>query len=292
MRHLTSCLILFFLSFCLPFTSFAETIQTGEIPLTFKVKSAWSDPVKLARRGGWPLEALRKEADTNYDMANETFSAYIPADYDGTKPFGLIVYINAGDNGSIRPDWKPVLDKHHIIWIGANNGGNPRQFLIRMGMALDAVSNLKTLYKIDDDRIYISGTSGGGKVASILGIAWPDVFRGGLYIIGSTYYREVPNGDPNGFWVKGYNAPESKLFLQSKQRNRHVFFTGEKDMNRKPIKDMYEAAKSDRFQHVTLLDAPGFGHQPPDAEWFEKGIAALEEIPPKAATKPTTKPKK
>ena len=282
MRRTTPCRIALLVSLIITSICAAEdAVQTGDVALTFKQKSAWSDPVKLARRGGWPLDALRREADTSYDLANETFAVYIPADYDGDKPFGLVVWINAGPTGDIPADWKPALDKHHLIWIGANNGGNPRQFLIRMGMALDAVSNLKTRYKIDDDRIYVAGASGGGKVANILGVAWPDVFRGGFYMIGAAHYRDVPTGEPNRFWFKGFNAPESRLLTDSKQRNRHVFFTGEKDMNRKAVLDMYAAYKSDKFQHLTLIDEPEIGHEPPKAEAFEKGIAALEEIPVK-----------
>ena len=259
-----------------------DPVKTGDIPITFKQKSAWSDPVKLARRGGWPLDSLKREGDITYDLANETFAAYIPADYNDDRPFGLVVWINAGPTGEVQDAWKPALDKHHLIWIGANNGGNPRPFLIRMGMALDAVHNLKTRYKIDEERIYIAGASGGAKVANILGVGWPDVFRGGFYMIGAAHYRDIPTGAPNTYWFKGFNAPESRLFIDSKQRNRHVFFTGEKDMNRKAVQDMYDAYKSDKFQHLTLIDEPGIGHEPPKAEAFEKGVAALEEIPVKA----------
>src|SRR5439155_25600624 len=40
------------------------------------------------------------------------------------------------------------------------------------------------------------------------------------------------------------------------------------------------------YQHVTLLQVPGMGHEIPEAEWFEKGILALDEIPPRPAAPP------
>ena len=266
-----------------------ETAKTDDVSLTFTEKSPLSDPIKITKRTGWSLETIKKQVDPNYELSAESFSAYVPEDYDGSKPFGLFVWINAGPKGDIPSAWKPVFDKHHLILIGANNGGNPRPILIRMGMALDAVKNMKGKYKIDDARIYVGGASGGGKVATILGVAWPDAFRGGFYMIGTCHYREVATGEPGHYWPKGFDAPESKLLMQSKQQNRHVFMTGEKDMNRKPTQGMSAAYKSDRFLHVTVLDVPGAGHEIPDAEWFEKGIIALDVIPV-SATKPV-KPK-
>jgi predicted esterase len=289
MRQAIACVVLLATISIASATQAEDLSSAADLTLTFTQKSPLSDPAKLARRGGWPLDALRREADPTYDLATESFAAYVPAAYDGSKPFGLMVWINAGPNGDIPPEWKPVLDRHQLIWIGANNGGNPRQFLIRMGMAIDAVENMKARYKIDDDRIYIAGASGGAKVANILGVAWPEVFRGGFYMIGSAHYRDVPTGEPKHFWFKGFNAPAAKLLVDARQRNRHVFFTGEKDINRKAIQDMYAAYKADKFLHLTLLDEPEVGHELPKAEPFEKGVVALDEIPVKVA-KPVKKP--
>jgi hypothetical protein len=39
----------------------------------------------------------------------------------------------------------------------------------------------------------------------------------------------------------------------------------------------YNGFKRDGFEHITYFQVPGMGHQAPDAEWFEKGLAALDE---------------
>jgi predicted esterase len=282
MRGIISCLTILFICAC---CAAEEPPKTGDVTLTFTNKSPLSDAAKLTRRGGWSLDFIKKQIDPDYELAKESFSAYIPANYDGTQPYGLFVWISAGPKGDFPAAFKPALDQHHLIWIGANNSGNPRAMLVRMGLALDAVDNMKSQYKIDDERIYIGGISGGGKVATILGVGWPDAFRGGFYIVGCSHYRDVPTGETGHFWPRGFNAPEPKLLTDAKQRNRHVFFTGEKDMNRKPTVGIYEAFKVDKFQHLTLLDLPGVGHELPNAESFEKGVAALDEIPVKE-TKP------
>ena len=49
--------------------SFAEgPPKTGNDTLTFTEKSPLSDPAKLARRGGWPLDVIKKQIDVDYDV--------------------------------------------------------------------------------------------------------------------------------------------------------------------------------------------------------------------------------
>ena len=48
-------------------------------------------------------------------------------------------------------------------------------------------------YCLDPARIYISGCSGGGRAASWVAMGYPDVFSGGLYMIGADLYRALPN---------------------------------------------------------------------------------------------------
>ncbi len=271
----------------------ADPPQVGSFSLTFTEKAPASDPVKITQRTGWLLSTIKNKIDINYDLATETFETYIPAKYDGDSPYGLIVWVNAGPNGDVLENWKETLDKHKLIWVGANNSGNPRAMLIRMGLAFDAAAGMKKKYKIDDQRIYVAGFSGGSKIATVLGVAYPEVFRGGIYCCGSDFYRNLPTGEPGHYWPKGFNAPPGKLLIDSKKQNRHVFVTGEKDMNRESTQGFAAAYKADGFEHITLFDIPKMRHQPPDADWFEKGVIALDEIPPpttKPAMKPATKP--
>ena len=254
-----------------------QPIQTGAISLTFDQKSALSDAAKIAQRAGWPLESIQKQIDINYDLAQESYNAFVPPAYDGTEPYGLFVYISAGDDGGPPGDWKDVLTRHKIIWIGARKAGNKRAVMVRIGLAFDAVEGMKARYKIDPKRIYISGTSGGGKVASVLGVEYPEVFNGGFYFIGADFYRPVPS-TPGRAWPKAYSLPVPKLVAAEKRGSRHVLLTGEGDMNRDPIVAFAAAFKADGFLHVTLLDVPGLGHKLPAVEWFEKGKAGVRAV--------------
>jgi poly(3-hydroxybutyrate) depolymerase len=178
----------------------------------------------------------------------------------------------------VNREWTSVLDKHHLIWISANRAGNSRSVMVRLGLALDAAANMKTRYSIDPDRIYVAGGSGGGRCASMLGVSCPDVFHGGVYIIGCDYFREIPTGEPNKIWPRSYSQPSPRLLGFAKQRSRHVLLTGEQDMNRPQTKANFEQGfRRDGFEHVEYLEVPGMGHRLPPADWIEKAVQFLDD---------------
>jgi hypothetical protein len=252
--------------------------RTGEFQIVFSERNALSDPAVIATRHGWGLSKLKTEgAETDYDLSKETFEVRVPKDYDPVKKFGLLVWISAGQSGKANGSWADVFDKHHLIWVGANKAGNSRAVMIRLGLALDAASNMKARYSIDPDRVYVSGGSGGGRCASMLGVSCPDVFHGGIYIIGCDYFRDIPTGEPHKFWPRSYVQPSARLLAFARQRSRHVLVTGEQDMNRAQTKANFESGfKKDGFEHVSYLEVPGMGHRLPNGEWFEKAVGLVE----------------
>lgn len=204
-----------------------------------------------------------------------SWEVYCPQSYDGKMPFGLIVYINSGDTGKIKGDWKPVLDKHRLIWIGANNAGNNHDTGWRHSLAVEAVAQLRQRYRLDPNRIYVSGNSGGGRVCSQVMVTHCQLFTGGFPHIGCNPYRTLVY-DGNGLLpTKLQNLPRAALRAAA-TKNRFVFLTGSKDFNRKQTQAVAQSYQKDGFRHVSYLEVPGMAHSAPNAEWFEKGIVALD----------------
>jgi poly(3-hydroxybutyrate) depolymerase len=222
--------------------------------------------------------------------ASPTYQLYVPADYDGSKPFGLMVWISPSGNGKMpREDYLKVFDDHQLIYVAPDKVGNDVDTIWRHWMALESVRNARERFpKIDSNRIYVGGVSGGGRIASHVAIVNPDTFTGGFYIVGCDFYRDtpVPADAANagkyyrGFWRK----PMPKFIAQSKN-NRFVLLTGETDPNNTNTKSVFTGYKQAGYKHVQFFDVPGMGHHAPDAEWFEKGIAFLDSV-----EAPTTKP--
>lgn len=276
----------------------ADEPKTGAYQTSFTDRSPLSAlEIQVPRFGGSFIALKASGKDNDYNLAEETFEVWVPASYKAADGWGLFVFDSPGGRGNLHEQWREVLEKHKLIWIGPNKAGNDRLPLCRFGLCIDAVHNMKKLYDIDPNRVYIAGVSGGGRISSMLGVCYPDVFKGGMYIVGCNYFREMEAPSSGGkVWHRGYAQPKADLFNQAKKNVSHVLLTGESDMNREQTKEYYEKGfKKDGFLHVTYIEVPGMGHQPPDAEWFEKGVAAMEDIksePVAATPKPVAdKPK-
>jgi predicted esterase len=264
----------------------------GRLHLTFSKRSPASSDEEICRRTGFLNGAILDEAQKGllkYDLAGESFEVFVPSTYKSNVPHGLFVWISAGD-AEVPPGWLDVFRKHKLIWISANNTGNSRPGTNRMGLALDAVHNMKQLYNINKDRIYISGFSGGGNAASYLIRGYADVFSGGYFMMGYMLYGGRKN--EKGQWETGIEGPKWEGALdQIKKNTRLMIMDGEGDPGAWPgaARADCEAFLLDGFQRVSYLEVPKLGHRLPDATWFEKGIISLESKP---KSPPDTSPTK
>jgi hypothetical protein len=267
--------------------------RTGAYQTTFTKRSDLSALPVVSRRMKWSIEAMtntRQKLD--YDLSNESFEVYVPPAYDGKEPYGLVVWVSFGGGGVVADKtWIDVLNRRKLIWIGPNMAGNSRYWPVRVGLSLDAAANIKSLYRIDEKRVYSAGFSGGGRAASMLGIGFPDVFTGGCYICGCDFYRDVPLAEPGRFWQRNFFPPPQPVFKLAKTNSRHVLVTGEGDTNQDQMECNYKAFINDGFQHVTVFEVPRLGHRTPDAKWFEKAIDALDTLPNPATQPAGPKPK-
>ncbi len=265
----------------------------GRLHLTFAERSPlssldtvlpWSNPRRPFDK---PTDAER--TSLAYDLTKESFEAFIPSAYSSDTPWGLFVWIGAG-SADVPPGWLDVFRRDKLIWISPNNTGNRRYVPIRMGLALDAVHNMKKLYHIDENRVYVSGFSGGAGVASFLLHGFPNVFRGGYLLMGYLFYDGRRND--LGQWEAGILTPPWQGSLDQIKKNvRLVILNGEGDPGVWPGARRVDAEtlRLDGFERVGFLEVPRLGHRLPDAVWFEKGIAALEESPPPASIVGPTK---
>jgi hypothetical protein len=247
--------------------------RRGSFSIVFTEQSPFSPINEQNKR--WHI---RVEPDQRYKLADESFQVHVPENDDSDKPWGLLVWVNAGNRGGPSRSWLSVIVKHHLIWIGADNSGNDRAIGIRFGLALDAVHNLKKLYSIDDVRVYVAGVSGGGKAASMLALIYPDVFTGAVPISGVNYFRNIPvPSETNKVWPAAFERPGSLLLDRARQKSRFVLLTGSNDFNRESIQQIYEKGfVKDGFRHVEYVEVPGMGHGVPETQWLDRAIESLD----------------
>ena len=254
--------------------------RRGAYKVRFAERSPWSEKREIFRRAGTPPAAVLQQVPQAlaYDLAAESFQVFVPEVEPAASGWGLIVWVSPGPfGGTLRPEMHAQLARHRLIWVGANASGNDRVRWDRWGLALDAVWHLQKLYRIDPERVYVAGYSGGGRAASALTMLYPDVFRAGLMVMGVDWYRDLPIPDrPGAHWPAVFEKPPRELHRLAQER-RFVLLTGERDFNRQQTRVIRGELEKEGFQAVTYLEVPGMSHYDAvPAEWLAQAFAALD----------------
>jgi hypothetical protein len=242
-------------------TGWSETVLNGALP------QAEPEEVK------WRLHS--REDPGPFDIRKERFRLFVPAGYSHAQCWGVVVWVDSGNSPSIPAPWEKVLAERKLLFVAGLQSGNPRNIFDRMRMALHGSMGVRDRFNVDPSRVYVAGFSGGGRVAGMLGIAWPDFFSGALPMMGVNFYTEILSS--RGKMYPPSFIPDDEALRIARTERRHVLVTAEKDFNRGDIFSAYENGyRKERFRSVMLLDVPHLGHGLPDALTFEKALRYLD----------------
>jgi len=237
----------------------AENAKTGD----YSIKDAGIPAETFEKVTGMTYEKLKlKPKDGKLTFENDgkeiSWQVHVPKNYNPAKPPGVFVYINAGDGGKIPGKWKELMEKHNLIWIGADKSGNKFYNYWRISMALEGLRRIKDTYSVNDERVYLSGFSGGGRISSYLAVGRPDVFKGAVYHCGC-------------------NAPPTKDAKNLKIAKKHyyVFVTGTKDFNLNDTKGVVNNYKANGFKNTKLIVVNGLGHKTPETKEMDQALEFL-----------------
>jgi hypothetical protein len=238
-----------------------QPARTGQFEITFDQRSPQSEYSKILER----LGTTKDEAGPDYELKDQPFIVYVPPDYDGSKPFGLMVWSFQDGCSGIYDSAIPLLNSHHLIVI-ATEKSHP-QLAANTGLCLDAVYNMEQRYAIDASRVYLIGLS---KPIMPIGMCTGDVFMGDVYCWWFEFYGPI-NGEKPVSPVKYKPAPGlarlAKLHMQVLEFNPTQALD---------LKNVPATLRQDGFEHVfgaTMDDKSYF--QP---EWFEQVIRQLESV--------------
>lgn len=236
------------------FVSSGSSAESGEPPRTGYFKVEFSPTVLLGEHGVIDAaDILRPDEEIGWQI-------YVPENYDVTRPAGVVVYVSPTPKGGPPRTWNKPLDDGNLIWIGANNAGNRVAVGKRMFLAMLAPRVLAREYVLDANRIYVAGFSGGGKTASRVSSAEPELFRGGIYIAGAEAW--------------GTETPPPKLDII--RQNYHVFLTGTSDFNERLTRRVYASYKRAGVENCELIVVRRMGHELPSSSVFARAIDYLD----------------
>jgi len=250
-------------------SSAAEGLESDGGFLRFTQSAPYATAAEVKRRFGF------KDSPSKYEITKESFRVIVPKTFSTNSTWGLLVWISPSDDVQIPSDWLPELGRHRLLFVGAGNSGNNRAPMDRARLALDATSNMCRQFKIDRQRIYIAGFSGGARMASMIGVAWPDVFTGTFCVCGANFYRDVKTA-AGGYYGAAY-TPDPRYLPLARRARRFVLLTGEHDMNRENTKTLMEKGfLQDGFSQVLYLELPGMKHAVPGAVDLNTALEYLD----------------
>lgn len=231
-----------------------SSATSDETPRTGFYKVEFSPSVLLGEQGVIDAADILRSDD------NFSWQIYVPESYDAADPAGVVVYVSPTSKGGPPRTWNEPLDAKNLIWIGANDSGNRVGVGKRMFLAMLAPKVLAREYVLDTNRIYVAGFSGGGKTASRVAVARPEVFRGGIYIGGAEAW--------------GTTTPPPKLDII--RQNHHVFLTGTLDFNERLTRRVYASYKGEGVENCKLIVVKRLGHEMPGRSVFIRAIDYLD----------------
>ncbi len=229
-------------------------------------------------------EMPRNNSAVDYDQSLmvEKFLLARPTNFDPEKTYGLIVFVSPVDEPALPLLWSPVLVERDLLMICPKDAGNDQDPARRAGLAIAAAYAMSEEYKIDPDRVYAAGLSGGARIASSIAFYHPELFSGTIQSVGSDFIRPVPQ-----VRAETQEMGEGALYGEMrgsdevdvgavKERVRFVIITGNNDFRYGNLQDIYQGGfQSDGYQ-AKFLDVPGMAHRICQPEALAEALDFIE----------------
>lgn len=173
---------------------------------------------------------------------------------------GVLVYISPKTGAKLPEAWLPLMRAANLIWVGANESGNEILVPRRVSLALLGAEVAARASTIDRSRIYLTGFSGGGRVASMMMPFFLARFAGAVFICGA---------NPVG--------PVSEEIRSLVPERRFVFLTGTGDFNLLDTQMAIQTFEMAGFENLRLDVIENMGHELPPAEAMANAIAFVSQ---------------
>ena len=167
---------------CLPSLVLAQGVFVQKLPIKKPTTLDW----KYATSIDFLKLPSDSESKSKYQVRKQTYDFFGPR----KKPKGELALILFISPGNVPLEWKqfePVCRSRQILFAGARNVGNAQDPDVRVRAATEVLGDVRRRYRVDPNRTYIAGFSGGAIVATRLAFALPESC-GGLLCIGQRLF--------------------------------------------------------------------------------------------------------
>jgi poly(3-hydroxybutyrate) depolymerase len=230
---------------------------TQTAPVERKVAAPTRLDWEFASQGFKPAE---RKLPANYDSTKQRYQLFVPKSDRKDKPAALVLFISAGDSPQGWKNWQKLCEQEGVFFASPFGAGNSPMMGQRTRVILDVLDDIRRNYAIDPDQTYLTGFSGGGRMACAIGFALPEYFGGVIPLCGT-------------------NPITGPTYLRHRIADRLsvAFVTGEKDMNRKENEEYLYPWFQDIKVRSKLWVVPKMDHAIPPASVVGEVHAWLTE---------------
>src|SRR4051812_423152 len=125
-----------------------------------------------------------------YVSAEQTFELYVPRGLKNGEGAGLILFISPNERGIGLEAFRKICDERKLLFASPHKAGNGVEGRQRVRIVLDVLDEIRRQQRIDPDRTYIGGFSGGGRIACAVGFSLPEHFGGVIPICAAGELRD------------------------------------------------------------------------------------------------------
>jgi hypothetical protein len=235
---------------CLAFFSFLASPASAAPaapPTGFQPEVQIENPTRL----DWEFVAASFGADAaklpaDYDSTRQRYQLYVPANYDRARSWPLIVFISPGDDPLGWRSWQKPCEEAGALFCAAYAAGNNCRPGQRVRIVLDMLDDVRRHYHVNPDETYLTGFSGGGRIACSIAFALPEYFGGVAPVCGTNPLHRLP--------YLGHRVAD---------RLSVAFVTGANDFNRGENEDYMAPLFQDLGIRSKLWVVPALGHAMP-----------------------------
>ena len=212
--------------------TFSGCVSQNTDMLRFLLLAAIAGGVCLTAYSETPaLGVVHASITVTADPSN-TYALYLPSAYSSAKQWPLLLAFDPFARGETSVKlFSEAAEKYGFIVVGSNNS---RNFQDGSAAIRQLAADLKVHYAVDPRRLYVTGLSGGARVASSLALACKSCIAGVIAnSAGLPAGITNPATDAEWFLVAGttdFNYPEMLHLNETLERNnaisRFVVFDG------------------------------------------------------------------
>lgn len=211
------------LVFLVTAAAFAQEAITGMFRITHTVGEILGDQA---------AEALNDVIPADESLQ---WQAYVPYNYDSSRPPGVFIYLDPNRYGGIPDPLVAVMNQHNMIWIGPKTSDRRQSAEQAVWHAILGLRSVEGEYAIDLNRVYI-GSSQDTTVTGFRAYLFANEIRGAVYFRGSVMWTSISDDQ-----------------LEQLRRKRHVFITGTNDSAKEQVRRASDAFAEAGVENVKLI---------------------------------------